>query len=141
MRKLIATLALIISGCANLLGSSPDDFPDGYATLYTTHSTSRSGETCDAGVISYYKRYFLSGEHWVRESTPYYAAPGTYRIAMWCSEQADSRSGDCQNTIYHHWEGPESKVTLERNRVYVIYCSGNGVRVEDLKAFEMSRQK
>lgn len=77
----------------------------------------------------------------MRDSTPYYAAPGTYRIAMWCQEKADPTSGECQRTIYHHWGGPESEVTLERDRAYAIYCRGNGVQVEDLEEFEKSRQQ
>lgn len=77
----------------------------------------------------------------MRESTPYYAEPGTYRIAMWCQEQADPESGECQRTIYHHSGGPESEITLERNRTYVIYCLRDGVQVEDLEAFETSRKQ
>ena len=141
MRKLIAATILVLSGCAKLVSSSADDFSNGYATLYTTHNKSRSGETCNAGVITYYKRNILGGENWVRENTPYYAAPGTYRIAMWCQEQVDPKSGECQNTIYADSGGPESEVTLERNRTYVIYCKGHGVQVEDLDAFEKSRQQ
>ena len=132
----IATFAFTLSSCTNLISTSPTDFPDGYATIYTTNDESRSGEACNAGSITYYKRNAFAQEHWLGNGPPYYAAPGTYRIAMWCQSNVDPDSGECIDYLYVDSGGPEGEVTLDRNRSYVVYCSGTGVKAEDRESFE-----
>jgi hypothetical protein len=141
MRSLVAIAILVLSGCADLVSTTSADFPKGYATLDTTSNFSRAGKACHAGTITYFKRNALAQEHWVASGPPYYAAPGTYRIAMWCQAQVDPQSGECRDNVYIDSGGPESKVTLESNRTYVVYCSGAGIKVEDQQAFDRSHKQ
>jgi hypothetical protein len=141
MRTVLTAVIILLSGCSKLVSTNPADFPGGYATLYTTVETSREGKACYAGSLTYYKRNALAQEHWIMsDGYPYYAAPGTYRLAMWCEASVDPKSGECLNEIYIDWGGPESEVTVQANRSYVVYCSGKGVKVEDRESFDRARK-
>lgn len=140
MRQVIAVATLILSGCTTLVSTSPSDFPNGYATVYTGVNFSRTGEACNRASLTYYKRNLLSQEHWIARDYPYYAAAGTYHIALWCQAPVDPQSGQCLDVIYVDSGGSETKVSLEAGRSYVVYCSGSGVKVEDREAFDRTHK-
>lgn len=133
---LAATIALATSGCTKLVSTSPADFTNGYATIYTSYSESRDGQACNPGTITYYKSNALAQEHWVGNGPPYYATPGTYRIAMWCQSAVDAKSGECMDYAYIDSGGPEGEVSLAKNHSYVVYCSGTGIKAEDRESFD-----
>jgi hypothetical protein len=136
MRILLPVLAVAISGCTTLVSTSQADFPNGYATLYTTSNVSTTGDTCNAGTVTYYKPHVLSGEYWIGDGYPYYAAPGSYRVALWCQSDVDSKTGQCLDRIYVDTGGPELKVKVEADRSYVIYCGPDGPKIEDRESFD-----
>jgi len=138
MRIALAVLAASISGCTTLVSTSQSDFPNGYATIYTTSNVSPKGETCNPGTLTYYKPHALSGEYWIRDGYPYYAAPGSYRVALWCQAGVDSKTGECRDTIYLHWGGPELKITVEAGQSYVISCTTDGPKIQERESFERS---